>query len=624
MEKILEPISDADAATKEKASLVRKWCLISTTDAGSGHPTSCLSAADMATVLFDKYFTYDIKNPLNIYNDRFLLSKGHAAPLLYALFGMAGAYPLETLRSLRKFGSLFQGHPVSRFEHCDAATGSLGQGLSVGAGLALIAKKDKIPNKTYVLMGDGELAEGQVWEAANFISFHQLHNLVAIADINCMGQSGKTMFGHDLEKYADRFRSFGFEVVTINGHDIKECSDALQFADNNLVGKPVVIIMETIKGKGISFLEDKEGWHGKALDKQQLQKALDELGSTDDDLHFDLKKPVKTKIARVQKIFGVDSLRFDKGSELGIREAFGASLVRQGEQNQQIYVLDGDVKNSTFTQDFAKAFPDRFIECYIAEQNMVSVAVGLSRLGKIPVVATFGAFFTRAADQIRMAKISESNIKFVGSHAGVSIGEDGPSQMALEDIALFGTLPGMVIIQPADAVAASKLTALMVEHQGFVYMRTIRPKTEVIYNNEENFRIGGSKILLQSGYDLLTIAATGISVYEALKAAHLLKLEGIHVRVVDCYSINPVDIETLSKCLRETSKSIIITVEDHFIHGGMGDFVLAALGEPERSVYIEKMAVKRISQSGKMEQLLEDAGISAKKIFERVIEISMK
>jgi transketolase len=604
-----------------KANLVRKWCLISTTEATSGHPTSCLSAADITTVLFDKYFTYDLANPLNLYNDRFVLSKGHAAPLLYGLFALAGAYPPEELKTLRKYGSRFEGHPTPHFEFAEAATGSLGQGLSVGAGLALVAKREDLPFKTYVLLGDGELAEGQVWEAANFAAYHQLDNLIAIADINRLAQSAETMFGHHIEKYADRFRAFGFEVIEIDGHDFEAIERAFDQAVHHHNGKPVAIVAKTLKGKGVSFLEDKDGWHGKALKKEELQKALDELGEIDDGLRFSFKHPVKTQLPVRNENEPVMDISFDKGDTIATREAFGQALTQLGATHPDIYVLDGDVKNSTFTQDFQKAFSDRFVECYIAEQNMVSVAAGLSRLGKTPFVATFGAFLTRAADQIRMARVSDANIKFVGSHVGVSIGEDGPSQMALEDIALFGTLPDTVIYQPADGVATVKLTALLAKERGFGYMRTLRPPTPVLYAEEETFKAGGSMILRRTDQDILTIAATGITVFEALKAADELKDQHIPVRVVDCYSINPIDRETLVSCLEGTAKPILITIEDHFIHGGMGDFAIAALSTLETPYRVEKMGVREISRSGKMNELLDTAGISAADLVTKVKEL---
>lgn len=599
----------------EKANLVRKWCLISTTEAASGHPTSCLSAADITSVLFDRYFTYDLDHPHNLLNDHFVLSKGHAAPLLYALFGLAGAYPLEDLKNLRKFGSNFEGHPTPKYPFAEAATGSLGQGLSVGAGLALLSKREGRSNKTFVLLGDGELAEGQVWEAANFAGYYGLDNLVAIADINRLAQSGESMFGHETEQYAARFKAFGFDVLTIDGHDFGQIDQALQHAVQNSNGNPTAIIAQTIKGKGISFLEDKNGWHGKALKKEELERALTELGEPDDSLHFDLRKPDGLQLPEAHSRPTDLSPDIEQDKSYATREVFGEALAQLGDQNPDIWALDGDVKNSTFTQTFMKAHPDRFVECFIAEQNMVSVAVGLSRLGKKPFVATFGAFLSRAADQIRMARISQANINFIGSHVGVSIGEDGPSQMALEDIAFFGAMPGTLILQPADAVSTMKLTTLLAGHEGIAYMRTMRPKTPVLYNREDEFIIGGSKILRQSDRDKLTIAATGITVFEALKAADSLQQEGIAVRVVDCYSIQPIDKDTLSRCLGETEQPVLITVEDHFLHGGMGDFALAALAESNLPHRIIKLGVSDISRSGKMDELLNNAGISAERLL---------
>lgn len=601
---------------QQKANLLRKWSLISTTEAASGHPTSCLSAADITAVLFDKYFTYDIANPLNLYNDRFVLSKGHAAPLLYALFGMAGAYPMEELMILRKFGSRFEGHPVPKFVYAEAATGSLGQGLSVGAGLALLAKREGLPYKTYVLTGDGELAEGQVWEAANFAAHEKLDNLIAIADINRLAQSQETMFGHDIEKYVNRFQAFGFEVITINGHNLEEIDTALDKATKNDSGKPFAIIAKTFKGKGVSFLEDKDSWHGKALKKEELTKAIEELGIVDDNLRFTLKAPERSQKPENKPVPDPIDLSFEKDKEYATREVFGQVLVKLGKQNEDIYTLDGDVMNSTFTEAFSKAFPERFVEAFIAEQNMVSVAAGLSRLGKTPFVATFAAFFTRAADQIRMARVSEANIKFVGSHVGVSIGEDGPSQMGLEDIALFGTLPDSVVLQPSDAVSTVKLVQLMTGHNGFAYMRTLRSKTPVLYNMDEDFAIGGAKVIRKSEDDLLTIAATGVTVFEAIKAADTLKKENINLRVVDCYSIQPIDKGILQKCLAETKKKVLITVEDHFEHGGMGDLAAAAVATSQAIVV--KMAVRKISQSGTKDELLQDAKIDAVAIAEKV------
>lgn len=610
---------------EELSKLIRKWILVSTTSAGSGHPTSSLSATDLTTVLFESYFTYDLSNPIDPNNDRFILSKGHASPLFYALYAASGAHSFDELRSLREFGSRLEGHPSMYYPYTDAATGSLGQGLSIGAGLAYIGKHEGRSMKSYVLMGDGELAEGQVWEACNFASYYKLDNLVAIADINKLGQSQETMFGHDVKKYEERFRAFGFETVVIDGHDYTEIHQALEKAHKNTSGKPFAIVAKTLKGQGVSFLAGKDGWHGKALSKDQLDTALEELGDVDESLRFTLRKPTQKS---TQKIGKSDSQNLRKaalpesfenykiGSQLATREVYGNVLSMLAQKNLDIYALDGDVKNSTFSMDFLAYHKDRFIECFIAEQNMVGIAVGLQRVGKIPFVSTFAAFLTRAADQIRMAGISHANIKFVGSHAGVSIGEDGPSQMGLEDIALFAPIPQSVILHPSDAVSTAKLLPQLLSHRGISYLRTLRPKTEVIYKNSEEFVIGGSKVLKKSSKDEFTIVAAGITVSESLKAYDLLQKEGIHVRVIDCYSIKPIDTKTLTRAIKETKKPVMITVEDHYEFGGLGDSVLSALSL--ETVVVSKLAVSKIERSGKMDELLKDARIDAASIVQEV------
>jgi transketolase len=469
-----------------------------------------------------------------------------------------------------------------------------------------------------VLCGDGELAEGQVWEAANFASYHRLNNLIAILDINRLTQSGETMFGHHIDEYEQRFRAFNFRVITIDGHNYEAIDQAFEEAHNHVGQQPVAIIARTVKGKGISFLEDKEDWHGKPVKEEDLEKALDELGTINDTIRFNLRKPAQQAIASSPINTDVH-LDLDNAKTYATREVCGEALAQITQNTPGMYVLDADVKNSTFTEDVLKVTPERFIECFIAEQNMVSVGAGLSRLGKIPVIATFGAFLVRAADQIRMARVSEANIKFVGSHVGVSIGEDGPSQMALEDIALFGALPDTVILQPCDAISTANLVSRMVEHTGFVYMRTLRPKTKLLYRSGDRFTIGGSKIIRQTNDDTLTVAATGITVFEALQAAELLKQDNINIRVVDCYSINPVDKQTLLACLNATRLKCIISVEDHFAHGGLGDFIAAAI--TAEGDYVEKMAVTKISQSGKQDELLQDAGINAAAIAARVKKV---
>jgi len=636
---------------EEKAKLVRKWCLISTTTAGSGHPTTCLSATDLMTVLFDKYYSFDLKNPTNIHNDRLVFSKGHASPLFYTLYAMSGAFSFAELKTLRKFSSRLEGHPTPEFPYTEAATGSLGQGLSVGCGLAIGIKRmsPNIPNtpnipKTFVLLGDGEMAEGQIWEAANFASYNKLSNLVAIVDVNRLGQSQETMFGYNVAEYVNRFKAFGWETISIDGHDFNQIDRALTRAVN-VVDKPFAIIARTEKGHGISFLANKEGWHGKPLSREDLEKALRELGEVKDEVVFDLHKPTHVIASPLDKL-GVRndvSIPFNLGDQIATRDVYGKTLAEIAKSNPQLVVLDAEVKNSTFSIDFLKTYPERFVECFIAEQNMVSVAAGLSRFGKAPFVSTFAAFLSRAFDQIRMAWLSKSNIKFVGSHAGVSIGEDGASQMGLEEIAMFGVFPDAVILQPSDAVSAIKLLNALTKTEGIGYLQTLRPKTSVIYRSDEEFPIGGSKILKQTfeavspqvfdseaqtrgaesvqndgkkEKDVLTVVGTGITVHEALRAYELLKKENIFIRIIDCYSLQPIDKNTLIKSARETEKQIIITVEDHFIHGGLGDFILSAVaGE---NIKVEKLAVTKHSHSGTKDELLRYAGIDAAAIVEKV------
>ncbi|MDP3988576.1 MAG: transketolase [Candidatus Levybacteria bacterium] len=613
---------------KKKADLVRKWCLVSTTQAGSGHPTSCLSAADIGAVLFDKYFSYDIKNPKDPNNDRFVLSKGHAAPLLYTLFALSGALEVSRLETLRKFESLLEGHPTPRLPFVEAATGSLGQGLSIGAGLAYGIKNQLSTPKAFVLLGDGEMAEGNVWEAANFSSYYKLDNLIAIVDVNRFGQSQETMFGHKIDEYVSKFSAFDWEVLAIDGHDFSQINKAFKTAVNNKSGKPFAIIAKTKKGKGVSFLEDKDGWHGKPLKKEELEKALEELGEVDEGLRFELRRRTEFSVVQPARQNNAQAsaggrnvqlssaIKYKVGEQIATREVYGQVLAKLGDKNPDIFALDGDTKNSTFSLDFKKAHPDRFIECFIAEQNMVGVAVGLSRFGKIPFVSTFAAFLTRAFDQIRMGAISRANIKFVGSHAGVSIGEDGPSQMALEDLAMFGAIPGSIIFHPCDASSTAKIIPLILNHEGISYLRTLRPKTPVIYDQKEKFTVGGSKIIKSSKNDVLTVACCGITVFEALKAYEELKKQGINIRILDCYSVKPIDSSTMKQCINETIKPIVITVEDHYEHGGLGDFVLSAVSQTGAKV--EKMAVSKIMQSGTKDELLDFAGISAKHIVEKV------
>lgn len=607
---------------EKKAALVRKWCLISTTEAASGHATSALSAADIGAVLFDKYFTFDLKNKQNLYNDRLIFSKGHASPLLYSLYAAAGAYPFEELKTLRQFGSMFEGHPVPAFPYTEAATGSLGQGLSIGAGMALGLQKIeeiKPKPKVFVLLGDGEMAEGSIWEAADFASYYKLNNLIAIVDVNRFGQSQETMFGHNLFSYRDRLSAFGWETMLIDGHNYGEIDNALKAGVGNRTQKPFAIIAKTLKGKGIPQWENKNGFHSKPVSKDDLPKILEDLGNPKDEVIFSLPKPKKI-FQLIQSAQSIDvSLSHNEDEKLMTKEVYGKALVEVAKKIDTVISLDGDVKNSTSSQDFEAVFPDKAIECFIAEQNMIGVGIGLGKIGFMPFISTFSAFFTRAFDQIRMGRVSEATIKLIGSYAGVSLGKDGSSQMGLEDMAMIGALPDSVILYPADAIATEKLVGVMPSITGISYMRLSRPKVPIIYKDTDMFSLGGSKILRQSEEDLLTIVAAGITVHEALKAYEELKKEKIFVRVVDCYCIKPIDNDTLIECSRTTQQNAIITVEDHFVHGGLGDFVMEAVAGT--GACVTKMAVMHISHSGTEEEVLDDAGISAKHIIAKVKQL---
>ncbi len=613
-------------ALKAMGQLLRRHAVETTTLAGSGHPTTCLSASDIVATLFFTTLRFDVPNPDNPLNDRFVLSKGHAAPLLYAVWAEAGAFPVEHLKTLRRIDSELEGHPTPRFKWAEVATGSLGQGLSIANGMALAAKMDKLPYRVYALLGDGEVAEGGVWEAIAFASYYKLDNLTAIVDVNRLGQSASTMLQHDLETYARRFEAFGWHAIIVDGHDIEQLINAFEQA-KNVKGKPTVILARTIKGKGVSFLEDKEGWHGRPLPKDLAEKALAELALTDEQVSLARSLKVEPPTDEVPNLPTVpedwyryiEFPRYELGQQVATREAYGDGLVALGKVNPQIVALDGDVKNSTFSEKFMAAFPERFVECFIAEQNMIGTAVGLATRGKIPFASSFACFLMRAYDFIRMAGIGTANIKLCGSHAGVSIGEDGPSQMGLEDIAAMRAIPRSVVLYPCDAVSTVKLVAEMAKYQGIAYLRTTRPKTPVIYNNDEEFPIGGCKVLRSSPNDIVTVVAAGITVFEALKAYEVLANEGIKIRVIDLYSVKPLDEATLVRSASETNHTII-TVEDHYPEGGIGDAVASAVSKEGIKVY--KLAVNDIPRSGKPDELMDMFGISAKHIIETVKRLS--
>ena len=594
------------------ANTLRIHSIEATTAAGSGHPTSCLSAADVTAALFFGHMKYDAKNPHYYNNDRFILSKGHAAPLLYAAWAENGFVPVAELLKLRQFGNDLEGHPTPRLAFADVATGSLGQGLGVGVGMALAARQDNLDYNTYVLLGDGEIAEGAVWEAANLAGFYKLSNLIAIVDANRLGQSQATMFGHDISIYSKRFDAFGWRVEVVDGHDIEEIIEVL--GGVGLDEKPLVIIAKTYKGAGVSFIQDKDNWHGKPLSKDEAAAAIAELSpSARSGLGVPIASPSPLPAPNLAAPASYPAISYKLGDAIATREAYGAALVRIGGANPAIVAMDGDTKNSTYAEKFFKAFPSRFTECFIAEQNLVAVAVGFATRGHVPFASTFATFFTRAADQIRVAGISQSNLKLVGSHVGISIGEDGPSQMALEDLALMRAIVGSTVLYPAEAVATEKLLEQMATHKGVCFLRTSRPKTPVIYGNDEQFPIGGAKVL-RTG-DKVTVVGAGVTLFEALKAADTLKAEGIDITVIDAFSIQPLGKKEILAAAKKTNNTVI-TVEDHYSEGGLGDAVAGELSS--EGIKVHKLAVNGIPRSGHAAELMAAFGIDAAAIVKKV------
>jgi transketolase len=599
-------------------ALMRHFILTATTNAGSGHPTSSLSAVELMTaLLFGGIFRYDPDRPHFPNNDRLIFSKGHATPLFYSLWVAAGKLAGDYFEAnYRKFGSPLEGHPTVIFPYVEAATGSLGQGLSVGVGIALNAKYlDMLPYRTYVLLGDSEMAEGSVWEALELAAHYKLDNLVGIADINRLGQRGETMYGHDIPAYVSRVSAFGWETIPVDGHNLKEILAAYEKA-LTVKGRPVMILAKTIKGKGVSFVEDKNGWHGKTLNRQECDRALAELGEVDLDIRGELAKP-EDKSPAVTSAAPVAPLDYSSDTKVATRKAYGNALARLGPGNQKIVSIDGEVSNSTMAEIFAKACPDRFFEMYIAEQNMADVGLGLATRGKIPFVSTFAAFLSRAFDQIRMAQYSEPNLKFVGSHAGVSIGYDGPSQMGLEDLAMFRTLGGSVVLYPADAVSTERLVEEMAKYRGLMYMRTTREATPILYGPEDTFPLGGCKVLRHSQNDRATVVGAGVTLYEALAAYDTLKKMGIAIRVIDCYCLKPIAAATLADAARATG--VVITVEDHYPEGGLGEAVMSALAT--MPVPVHCLAVTKKPKSGSPEELLDFEGISRGAVVNKVKEV---
>lgn len=608
---------DANVAAdlRARANRLRIDSIRSTTASGSGHPTTCMSAAEIVSVLFFHVMKYDPKDPKNPASDRFVLSKGHAAPVLYAAWAEAGLFPREELLNLRKIDSDLEGHPTPRLPFVDVATGSLGQGLSVGIGLAFNACLDKSGYRTYVLMGDGEVAEGAVWEAAEVAGHYRLSDLVAIVDVNRLGQSQQTMLEHDTETYAQRFRAFGWEAVCVDGHDVEALAAALEKAAAQKE-RPFAIIARTLKGKGVSSIENLNGWHGKPLKKDEADKAIAEIEAAGAEPKNapKIERP-KGKAPEDVTVLPPEAPSYKKGDLVATREAYGMALVKLGRADKRVVALDADTKNSTYSDKFLKEFPDRFFECFIAEQNMVSVAAGLSARGKIPFASSFAVFLSRGFDQVRMAGFSGCNVKLCGSHVGVSIGEDGPSQMGLEDLALYRSIPNCVVFYPSDGVSTERAVALAAGHHGMAYIRTSRPKTPVIYENNEVFEIGRLKVVSGSDKDVLSIVAGGVTLHEAIKAAERLRADGIPVRVIDIFTVKPIDRDGLIKNARET-RNCIMTVEDHYLEGGIGEAVASALSETD--IRVIKVAVSETPRSGKPEELVAKYGIDADAIVRRV------
>jgi transketolase len=593
-----------DATLFKMAQKLRRDSILSTTEAGSGHPTTCMSAADLVSVLFFDEMRFDPRDPSGRDADLFVLSKGHAAPILWAALKEAGAIS-EDLLTLRRYDSVLEGHPTPRCPWVRVATGSLGQGLSTTSGMAWARKLAGTAGRVYCLLGDGEMAEGSVWEAVQFAAHYKLDNVCAVLDINRLGQSGPTMHQHDLAAYEGPLRAFGWEAAVVDGHDIAAIRAAFASA-RATSGKPFAIVARTFKGRGVSFLEDKEGWHGKPLKKgEEVQKALAELGDTDVTLKVEPRRyKAVTERAAVEP-----SLQpaYTLGQEVATREAYGAALAKLARHCPQVVATDGDTKNSTFSEKLKEVAPERFVEAYIAEQNMVGVALGASTEGLVPFASTFACFLTRAYDFIRMAVYSRpAHLVLCGSHAGVSIGEDGPSQMGLEDLAMFRALVASTVLYPSDAVCAERLVEEAARTPGIVYIRTTRPKAKVLYGNDERFPVGGSKVLRSSGQDQVTLVGAGITLYEALTAADELAKGGVAARVIDLYSVKPVDEATLRRAADETRG--VVTVEDHSIHGGIGEAVAAALAGRAR---LERLGVNEISRSGKPAELMAAHGIDA-------------
>jgi transketolase len=595
---------------RELGQQLRVDSIRSSAAAGSGHPTSSMSAADLMAVLMSRYLHYDFGAPDDPRNDHLIFSKGHASPLLYAIYKAAGAISDEEMLTFRQLGSRIEGHPTPVLPWVDVATGSLGQGLPIAVGVAYAGKYlDRVPYRVWALCGDSEMAEGSMWEAFEAASFRELDNLTAIIDVNRLGQTGATMHGWDLDAYANRARGFGWEAIEIDGHDVAEIDRALAQAVAT-TGRPTVIVARTEKGHGVSAVANKNGAHGKPVTDEAA--AIEELGGRRDAMVEVPKPEGDARPHRFETSGDLSLPAYEIGTKEATRKAYGDALVALGNARGDVVAIDGEVGNSTYSEEFAQAHPERFVQAYIAEQQLLAYAVGFQVRGWRPFAATFAAFLARAYDFVRMAAVSRANIVLAGSHAGVSIGEDGPSQMALEDLASLRAVHGSTVLYPSDPNQAAALLALAADLEGIVFMRTTREKTPVIYQPDERFTVGGSRVVRQTDDDQVTLVGAGITLHEAMKAADALAADGINARVIDCYSIKPIDGETLAAAARDTAA--IVTVEDHFPEGGLGDAVLEALAETPSRPIVRKLAVRIMPGSASPAEQLAAAGIDAEHI----------
>lgn len=619
-----KPESKTIQELKDIAHKLRIHSITSTQASKSGHPTSCASIAEIMSVLFFNTMRYKISAPRDASSDRFILSKGHAAPILYAAWAEAGLFPTSDLMNLRKIDSDLEGHPTPRLNFIDVGTGSLGQGVAVACGMAYIGKViDKADYRTYVLVGDGESAEGSIWESLHFAGHYKLDNLCVIFDVNRLGQSEATSLQHQMEVYRKRLDAFGFNAIVVDGHDVDELCKAF-FEASVTKDRPTAIVAKTYKGKHFPNIEDLENWHGKPLGEnaneviQHLQSLIRNAGPVQIAPPSPQKESAKkVNISNVQL---ATPPAYKLGESVATRLAYGTALAKIAMNNDRVIALDGDTKNSTYSDKLKKAFPERFIECFIAEQNLVGVAIGAAcRDRTVAFVSTFATFFTRAFDQIRMGAISQTNVNFVGSHCGVSIGEDGPSQMGLEDIAMFRTIPGSTVFYPSDAVSTERAVELAANTKGVCFIRTSRPNTAVLYENNEPFQVGKAKVVKQSANDTVLLIGAGVTLYEALNAATELEKSGVHARVLDPFTIKPIDKEAIVQNAAQCGGRIVV-VEDHYKQGGVGEAVMSAVAD-QRNVVVKHLGVEQVPRSGPPTVLIDMFGISARCIVAAVNDV---